>query len=162
MGLPIVLLARFAFNLCSELRHRRILPAAWSPSSPAHALLGTAIRSPGVDRDGGDRLDPKGIAVTSHASQSKTVDQVIVNMPIRSFTQANEAQFYVSRSRARWVMHVFTDSKVALRDAVTRPSKRLSCWELLNLAEKDRTLRAELDSQRAKVQMEQQEKAYER
>jgi len=59
-------------------------------------------------------------------------------------------------------MHVFTDSKVALRDAVTRPSKRLSSWELLNLAEKDRALEAELDRQRAKVQMEQQEKAYER
>ena len=35
-------------------------------------------------------------------------------------------------------MHVFTDSKVALRDAVTRPSKRLSSWELLDLAELDR------------------------
>ena len=59
-------------------------------------------------------------------------------------------------------MQLFTDSKVALRDAVTRPSKRLSSWEFLNLAEKDRTLKAELDRQRAKVQMEQQEKAYER
>ena len=44
-GLLTVLRARFAFNPCSELGHRRTLPAAWSPSSPAHALLGTAIRS---------------------------------------------------------------------------------------------------------------------
>jgi hypothetical protein len=43
-------------------------------------------------------------------------------------------------------MHVFTDSKVALRDAVTRQSKRLSSWELLNLAEKDRALRPNLIS----------------
>ena len=35
----------------------------------------------------------------------------------------NEAQFYVSMSRARLAMHVFTDSKVALRDAVTRPKQ---------------------------------------
>src|ERR1700719_961576 len=104
----------------------------------------------------------QGIAVTSQASQAKTVDQVIASVPVRAFSQANEAQFYVSMSRARWAMHVFTDSKVALRDAVTRPSKRLSSWELLNLAEKDRALRAELDRQRAKEQMEQQEKAYER
>ena len=34
-------------------------------------------------------------------------------------------------------MHVFTDSKVALREAVTRSSKRLSFWELLDGAEKD-------------------------
>jgi hypothetical protein len=67
------------------------------------------------------------IAVTS---QAKTVDQVIVSVPVRAFSQANEAQFYVSMYRARWAMHVFTDSKVALRDAVTRPSKRLSSWEL--------------------------------
>jgi hypothetical protein len=59
-------------------------------------------------------------------------------------------------------MHVFTDNKVALRDAVTRPNKRLSSWELLNLAGKDRALKAELDRQRAKEQAGQREKAYER
>ena len=45
----------------------------------------------------------QGIAVTSHASQAKTVDQVIVSVPVRAFSQANEAQFYLSMSRARWV-----------------------------------------------------------
>jgi hypothetical protein len=53
----------------------------------------------------------QGIAVTSHASQAKTVDQVIASVPVRSFSQANEAQFYVSMSRARWEMHVFTDTR---------------------------------------------------
>jgi hypothetical protein len=104
----------------------------------------------------------QGIAVTSHASQAKTVDQVIASVPVRAFSQANEAQFYVSMSRARWAMHVFTDSKVALRDAVTRPSKRLSSWELLNQAGKDRALNTELERQRAKEQAGQREKAYER
>ena len=32
----------------------------------------------------------QGIAVTSHA---KTVDQVIASVPVRSFSQANEARF---------------------------------------------------------------------
>jgi hypothetical protein len=104
----------------------------------------------------------QGIAVTSHASQAKTVDQVVASVPVRSFSQANEAQFYVTMSRARWAMHIFTDSKVALRDAVTRPSKRLSSWELLDLAEQDRTLKAELPRQRAKPKKQQQEVAYER
>jgi hypothetical protein len=31
----------------------------------------------------------QGIAVTSHASQAKTVDQVIASVPVRSFSQAN-------------------------------------------------------------------------
>jgi ATP-dependent exoDNAse (exonuclease V) alpha subunit len=93
-----------------------------------------------VIRNGADLHLDQGIAVTSHASQAKTVDQVIVSVPVRAFSQANEAQFYVSMSRARFAMHVFTDSKVALRDAITRPSKRLSSWELLNLTRKDRAL----------------------
>jgi hypothetical protein len=67
----------------------------------------------------------QGTAMTSHASQTKTVDQVIVSVSVRAFSQANEAQFYVSMSRARSAMHVFTDSKAALRDAVSRPGKRL-------------------------------------
>src|ERR1700736_2827240 len=104
----------------------------------------------------------QGIAVTSHASQAKTNDQVIVSVPVRAFSQANEAQFYVSMSRARWAMHVFTDSKVALRDAVIRPSQRLSSWDLLKLAEKDRILKAEMDRQRAEPKKQQQEIAYER
>jgi len=71
----------------------------------------------------------QGIAVTSHASQGKTVDQVIVSVPVSAFSQANQAQFYVSMSRARASMHLFTDSKAALKEAVMRPSERLSPYE---------------------------------
>jgi conjugative relaxase-like TrwC/TraI family protein len=81
------------------------------------------------------RSDPvhldQGIAVTSHASQGKTVDQVIVSVPVAAFSQTNEAQFYVSMSRARHAMHLYTDSKAALKEAVMRPSERLSPFELL-------------------------------
>jgi hypothetical protein len=36
-------------------------------------------------------------------------------------------------------MHLFTESKVALREAVTKPSSRLSPWELIaNLGERQR------------------------
>jgi hypothetical protein len=79
-----------------------------------------------------------------------------------AFSQANEAQFYVTMSRARRAMDVFTDSKVALRDAVTRPSKRLSSWELLDLARQNRTLKTELARQRTQPEKQQQEAAYER
>jgi hypothetical protein len=64
----------------------------------------------------------QGIAVSSHASEAKTVDQGIVSVPVRSFSQANEAQFYVSMSRGRCGMLIFTDIKVALRDR--RPYQR--------------------------------------
>jgi hypothetical protein len=53
-------------------------------------------------------------------------------------------------------------SKVALRDAATRPSKRLSSWEFHELAEENRTLKAELARQRALPKKKQQDLAYER
>jgi len=97
----------------------------------------TAVEAGKVTLDAGEfgargalHLD-QGIVVTSHASQGKTVAQVIVSVPVESFGQANEAQFYVSMSRARKAMYLFTDSKVALREAVTRKSARLSPWELI-------------------------------
>src|SRR5690349_4517720 len=102
------------------------------------------------------------MAVTSHSSQGKTVDQVIVSVPVRSFSQVNEAQCYVSMSRARSAIYLFTDSKVALPEAVARPSKRLSSWELLDGVAKDRTLQAELHRQRAAAREEQQERNYQR
>jgi hypothetical protein len=48
-----------------------------------------------IKRSGPVHVD-QGIAVTSHASQGKSVDQVIVSVPIAAFSQANEVQFYVS------------------------------------------------------------------
>jgi hypothetical protein len=91
----------------------------------------------------------QGIAVTSHASQGKTVDQVIVSVPVEAFSQTNEAQFYVSMSRARKAMQLVTDSKAAQREAVCRPSKRLSPWELIHEANQERALQASMEMQRA-------------
>jgi hypothetical protein len=73
----------------------------------------------------------QGIVVTSFAAQGKTVDQLIASVPIDAFAQVNEAQFYVTMSRARYAMHLFTDSIAALREAVCRPSERLSGLELV-------------------------------
>jgi hypothetical protein len=56
---------------------------------------------------------------------------VIVSAPVETFGQTNEAQFYVSMSRARRAMFLFTDCKWALREAVTRPSERISPLEWL-------------------------------
>jgi hypothetical protein len=83
--------------------------------------------------------------------------------------QANEAQFYVSMSRAREAMHLFTDSKAALREAVTRPSSRLSPWELITdqtaierLQSASRYLRAAAAEQTQREQARQAERTMER
>ncbi len=59
------------------------------------------------------RLSAYRLANSCHQlrDQAKTVDQVIASVPVRAFSQANKAQFYVSMSRARYAMHLLTDSK---------------------------------------------------
>jgi hypothetical protein len=52
-------------------------------------------------------------------------------------------------SHARHAMHLFTDSKAALREAVTRTSERVSALSLLAKAI-PKTLIAELQQQRAR------------
>jgi hypothetical protein len=76
-------------------------------------------------------LTRKGRAGSSPAI-GKTVDQVIVSVPVSAFSQTNQAQFYVSMSRARASMHLFTDSKAALKEAVMRSSERLSPYEFIS------------------------------
>ena len=50
-----------------------------------------------------------GYAVTSHGSQGKTVDDVLLVASSKSFAAVNREQFYVSISRGRESVHVFTD-----------------------------------------------------
>ena len=62
-----------------------------------------------------------GYASTSHASQGATVDRVVVNIDtLRSVELVNRKQFYVSISRARDGITIYTDDHEALRHAVNR------------------------------------------
>jgi len=76
-------------------------------------------------RRDGARID-QGICITSHASQCRTVGQVVV-LP----DGADAKGWYVSLSRARDSMHVYTRDKVALRQSVMHPGERKSVWELI-------------------------------
>jgi hypothetical protein len=76
-------------------------------------------------RCNGARID-QGICITSHASQCRTVDQVVVLAD-----GADAKGRYVSLSRARDAMHVYTRNKPALRQSVMRPGDRKSLWEFV-------------------------------
>jgi conjugative relaxase-like TrwC/TraI family protein len=76
-------------------------------------------------RRDGARID-QGVCITSHASQCRTVDQVVA-LP----DGADAKGWYVSLSRARAMMHVYTRNKTALRQSVMQPGERKSVWELL-------------------------------
>jgi len=72
-----------------------------------------------------------GYAVTSHAAQGKTVDEVLLVVSSRSLPAINQEQFYVSISRGRERCQIFTDDAELLRSHVTRSSARLAAVEAM-------------------------------
>ena len=76
-----------------------------------------------------------GYAVTSHAAQGRTVDQVFVVASSRSFAAVSQEQFYVSISRARERATVFTDDKELLGRRVEDAHTRKAAVELQGLRE---------------------------
>ena len=72
-----------------------------------------------------------GYAVTSHAAQGKTVDEVLLVASSRSLPAINQEQFYVSISRGRERCQVFTDDSELLRLHVTHSSARLAAVEAM-------------------------------
>ncbi len=74
-----------------------------------------------------------GYAITSHSSQSKTVDDVLLVASSRSFGAVNREQFYVSISRGRRHVQVFTDDVELLARRVTNSRERKAAVELQGL-----------------------------
>lgn len=66
------------------------------------------------------------VAITSHASQGKTVDRCFVCQSELSLPASSIEQFYVSASRARDQVRIYTSSKDDLFDAVSRHDDRLT------------------------------------
>ncbi len=78
----------------------------------------------------GFRSFTHGYAVTSHGAQGKTVDHVYLAASSQSFRAASREQFYVSASRGRYRVRVFTDDRAGLLQSVRETSARLSAIEL--------------------------------
>jgi hypothetical protein len=73
-----------------------------------------------------------GYVVTSHASQGKSVERVLIGQSSASFPASSREQFYVSVSRGSKQATIYTDSKAALREAVGQTDERVSATELVN------------------------------
>lgn len=72
-----------------------------------------------------------GYVMTSHASQGKTVDHVLIGESAQSLPAASREQFYVSASRGRERVTIYTDNKPQLLDAVQKGDNRLTATELV-------------------------------
>ncbi len=92
-----------------------------------------------------------GYATTSHASQGKTVDKVFIALGQESFAAANREQFYVSVSRGREGLRLYTNDKAAMLDAIRESDARMSASELLDEPKRKPPIMARLmDMQRIK------------
>lgn len=73
-----------------------------------------------------------GYCVTSYGSQSKGVDCVFVAESSESFRAADRQQFYVSVSRFKETLRIYTDDKSQLLEAVSKSSERPSATDLVS------------------------------
>lgn len=70
--------------------------------------------------------------ITSHASQGKTVDEVFISQPSGTLNATDAKQFYVSVSRGRENVKIYTDDRKALLEHASEIGDRQSALELVN------------------------------
>ncbi len=145
--LPLAQAARFQAYRASTLRlaagDRIRITAGGKTADGRHKLnTGTLHTIKGFTADGNILLDNNwqigkdfghiahGYVVTSHASQGKTVDKVLIGQSNLSLPASDRAQLYVSVSRGKEKALIFTDDKAALRDAVKRDNEKLTATEV--------------------------------
>ncbi len=74
--------------------------------------------------------------VTSYGSQGKTVQRVVVDMPSSSRGAINQEQMYVSATRGKAWMRIYTDDKGELKAAAQRSSRKLAALDIKRPAAK--------------------------
>ena len=121
-----------AKQLCANRREQRLINGQIVEVISV-ADTGTTTLSDGRILPPDYRLFTHGYAVTSHASQGKTVDEVLLPASSRSFGAVSREQFYVSISRGRQRCRIFTDDKELLRERITRSGSRKAALELAGL-----------------------------
>lgn len=113
------------------------------------ALTVTGFTKGGIEvrtATGQTRVLPEGVGhiahgyvSTSHSSQGKTVDRVLIAMGAQSLPAMSAEQFYVSASRGRESARIYTDlAKEELREAIQRKDGRRSATELMGKAKPKR------------------------
>lgn len=69
--------------------------------------------------------------ITSYAAQGKTVDEVFIHQPAATFPATDAKQFYVSVSRGRDNVQIYTDDKEQLLEYASEMGDRKSALELV-------------------------------
>jgi len=72
-----------------------------------------------------------GYCLTSYSAQNKGVDRVFIAESSESFRAADREQFYVSASRFKEALTIYTDDRRQLLAAVSKSSERPSATDLV-------------------------------
>jgi conjugative relaxase-like TrwC/TraI family protein len=78
-----------------------------------------------------------GYCQTSHSAQSRSVKDVLVAQSADSFLASSREQFYVSVSRGKQSIRIYTDDRRELQEAVGNSSTRKSAVELAGFTKED-------------------------
>lgn len=78
-----------------------------------------------------------GFCQTSHSSQSKSVRDALVAQSADSFLASSREQFYVSVSRGKESIRIYTDNRQELQKAVGNSSARRAAIELAGITPKE-------------------------
>lgn len=73
-----------------------------------------------------------GYVSTSHASQGRTVDVVLVSESTQSFPAAGREQLYVSLSRGKQAAYLYTDDYAGLKEAVQRSQAKENATDVFD------------------------------
>jgi hypothetical protein len=95
-----------------------------------------------IDRDFGHLT--YGVAITSHASQGVTVDKVFIGVSSESFPATYQRTAYVAVTRGKEQAQIFTNDRIAMLKAVSRPDDPMSATELTQAPPQKPTLRGRL------------------
>lgn len=89
--------------------------------------------------------------LTSHAAQGKTVDEVFIVQPAATFGATDLKQFYVSVSRGKEAVHLYTDDKKLLMEYAAELGDRQSALELVGKSRDRKTLHDKHRNHQAQV-----------
>jgi ATP-dependent exoDNAse (exonuclease V) alpha subunit len=99
-----------------------------------------------------------GYCLTSYSSQSKGVDCVFVAEGSESFRAAGREQFYVSASRFKENLTIYTDDKHQLLDAVRKSSHRPSAMDLSKGEISEKVIKPKMDITKLPEKKQEQQK----
>jgi conjugative relaxase-like TrwC/TraI family protein len=139
-----------------------------------HTLKNGASKTvAGFDRAGNIRLDNgwvvekaaghfrRGFVETSFGSQGRTVQRVILGMAAASLPAMNQQQMYVSASRAKQWMRLYTDAKPDVRRAIERDSRKLAALDVKPLpAAKNAPWRRQMERKRQRTLLDRVREAW--